>query len=75
MNYETINDNVSHPSHYTSGKIECLDYIEDKLTAQEFRGYIKGNVIKYVTRERLKNGTEDLKKARFYLDRLIEGEK
>lgn len=65
-------DNVNHPSHYTQGNIECLDYIEDKLTDEEFRGYIKGNVLKYVTREGLKNGDEDLKKAEFYLHRLIK---
>ena len=65
-------DNVNHPSHYTEGKIECIDYIEDKLTEEEFRGYIKGNVLKYITREKHKNGDEDLKKAKWYLDRLVE---
>lgn len=65
-------DNVSHPDHYTTGKYECIDYIEDKLTAEEFRGYIKGNVIKYLTREKLKNGDEDIQKAQFYLNRLCD---
>lgn len=66
------NDNVNHPKHYTTGKIECIAYIEDKLTPEEFRGYIKGNAIKYITRERNKGGDEDLKKTKWYLDRLIE---
>jgi hypothetical protein len=64
-------DNVNHPSHYTEGKIECIEYIEDKLTPEEYRGYIKGNVLKYITRERHKNGDEDIRKAKWYLDRLI----
>lgn len=65
-------DNVNHPEHYTSGKIEVIKIIEDQLTSEEYRGYIKGQVIKYITRERHKNGLEDLKKARWYLDRLIK---
>ena len=65
-------DAVNHPKHYTDGKIECIDYIEDKLTEDEFKGYIKGNVIKYLTRERFKNGTEDIRKAKWYLDRLCD---
>lgn len=65
-------DNVNHPKHYTSGKIEVIKIIEDQLTYEEYRGYIKGQVIKYITRERYKNGLEDLKKARWYLDRLIK---
>lgn len=64
------NDKVNHPAHYNTGKIECIDYIEDKLSPEEFRGYIKGNVIKYLTRERHKNGDEDIRKAKWYLDRL-----
>ena len=53
-------------------KIECINYIQDKLTPEEFRGYNKGNVIKYVTRERHKNGDGDLKKAKWYSDKLID---
>lgn len=64
-------DNVNHPSHYTEGKIECIEYIEDKLTPEEYRGYIKGNVLKYITREKYKNGDEDIRKAKWYLDRLV----
>lgn len=63
-------DNVNHPEHYTTGKYECIDYIEDKLSPEEFRGYIKGNIIKYLTREKHKNGDEDILKAQFYLNRL-----
>lgn len=65
-------DMVNHPEHYTAGKIEVIRIMEDQLTDEEYRGYIKGQVIKYITRERYKNGLEDLKKARWYLDRLIK---
>lgn len=65
-------DVVNHPSHYTSGKIEVIRIMEDQLTNEEYRGYIKGQVIKYITRERHKNGLEDLKKAAWYLNRLIQ---
>lgn len=65
-------DMVNHPNHYTSGKIEVIDIIEDQLTPEEYRGYIKGQVIKYTTRERHKNGDEDLKKAHWYQTRYLE---
>lgn len=71
-NLESMNNNVNHPKHYTAGKIEVIRIMEDQLTPEEYRGYIKGQVIKYVTRERFKNGLEDLKKAAWYLDRLIK---
>lgn len=64
-------DNVNHPNHY-QGDIETIDYIKDKLTDEEFRGFVKGNVLKYISRERLKNGDEDLKKSDWYLNKLIE---
>ena len=64
-------DVVNHPSHYTDGGIECIEAIEAQLTVEELRGYLKGNIAKYVWREKHKGGTESLKKARWYLDRLI----
>lgn len=69
MNKQTMNDNVNHPAHYTQG-IECWDYI----TSHNL-GYLEGNVIKYVTRYKLKNGLEDLEKAKAYLEKLIAEEK
>ena len=67
-------DNVNHPKHYTSGGIECIDAIRASLGLSEFADYCKGNIIKYLWRYRLKNGVEDLKKARVYLDWMIEAE-
>lgn len=64
-------DPVNHPRHYNTGKIEVIKIMEDQLNSEEYRGYIKGQVIKYITRERHKNGLEDLKKAYWYLGRLI----
>lgn len=66
-------DNVNHPEHYTSGSIECIDAIKAALTEEEFRGFLKGNVMKYTWRERMKGGVESLQKAKWYLERLING--
>lgn len=67
MKNDTIN-----PSHYKQGKVECIDGIESALTYEEFRGYLKGNAMKYIWRERHKNGDEDVRKAIWYLNRLVE---
>ncbi len=66
-----MNDPVNNPAHYTQGNIETIDYMESALSEEEIRGSYKFNVLKYVSRERHKNGLEDLKKAKWYLDRLI----
>ena len=60
-------DPVNHPPHYKQGSIECIDAIRAALTEEEFRGYCKGNVLKYVWRERHKGGDQDLGKATFYM--------
>ena len=65
------NDAVQHPSHYTQGGIECIDAIRASMTADGFCDYCKGNILKYIWRWRDKGGVEDLKKARVYLDWLI----
>ena len=65
-------DLVNHPPHYVDGGIECIEAIEAQLTAEEYRGFLKGNISKYVWREKHKGGTESLKKAQWYLDRLIQ---
>lgn len=64
-----MSDPVNHPSHYTDGKIEVIDFIEDKQL-----GFHLGNAVKYISRAGKKDPTktvEDLKKARWYLDRKI----
>lgn len=64
-------DVVNHPDHYTYGRFEAIDVIEDACE-DGFEGYLLGNVLKYLLRYRHKNGVEDLRKARWYLNRLIE---
>ena len=64
-------DNVDRPMHYAAGTIECIDAIEAQLSAEEFRGYLKGNIIKYLWREKHKGGIESLKKAKWYLNKLL----
>jgi hypothetical protein len=63
-------DLVNQPPHYRQGKIECIDAIEAALTPEEFRGYCKGNAIKYIWRERHK-GEDSLAKGQWYLARLL----
>ena len=60
-----------NPDHYLVGGIETIDYIEAKLTGEQFTGYLVGNVIKYLSRFEHKAGKEDLQKARWYLNRLL----
>ena len=61
-----------NPDHYSQGSIECIDAMQIVLTPEEFRGYLKGNVFKYLWREKDKNGNEDLRKGKSYYDSLIE---
>jgi|TARA_R100000479_G_scaffold164398_1_gene103251 hypothetical protein len=68
-------DIVNHPPHYklNSKGIECIDAIEATLTPEEFRGYLRGQVIKYIWRCNYKGKRlEDLEKAEWYLKRYIE---
>jgi hypothetical protein len=58
---------INHPRHYTEGEVECIEAIKSALTEEEWVGYLKGNIFKYVWRERHKGGVESLKKARWYL--------
>jgi hypothetical protein len=65
-------DNIN-PNHYKRGQVECIQAIESATYyLSGFEGYCVGNVIKYIWRYDSKNGLEDLKKARWYLDRLIK---
>ena len=67
-------DVVTKPNHYNQDNcIECIDAIRAAL-GSGFKEYLQGNILKYIWRHKYKNGVEDLKKARWYLDRLIEAE-
>ena len=64
-------DVVNSPSHYNQAGIECIEAIA-AATDNGFEYYLQGNIIKYIWRYRYKNGIEDLKKAQWYLNKLIE---
>lgn len=66
-------DPVNRPSHYTAGGIECIDAIKASMSTEAFLGFLKGNVQKYMWRyEKKVAPVEDLKKAQWYLSKLIE---
>jgi hypothetical protein len=68
-----MTDNVNHPSHYTQGKVECIDALDaatQGLVGME--AVCTANAIKYLWRWKHKNGTEDLKKAQWYINKLLE---
>ena len=69
---EEAEDVVNKPHHYNTGNLECIEAIQESMDKTEFKGYLKGNVMKYIWRYEYKNGVEDLRKARWYLERLIE---
>jgi hypothetical protein len=58
--------------HYNCQAIEPIEYMGLTFTPDEFKGYLKGNIIKYISRANQKNGIDDYKKARVYIDWLIE---
>jgi len=66
---------VINPDHYKFGGIETIEYIEAKMTKEEFYGYLKGNALKYISREGLKSQKildkrNDIQKAIWYLQRM-----
>lgn len=69
-------DVVNHPSHYTNGNVECIDAIESATVGKTgIEAVCVANVIKYLWRYEDKNGMEDIKKAQWYLNKLIEVKK
>ena len=64
-------DNVNKPPHYNQSGIECIDAIQ-AATGDRYEYYLQGNILKYLWRYRYKNGIEDLRKAQWYLNKLIE---
>jgi len=65
-------DVVDKPKHYNSGEVECIVAMQSMLTPEEFRGYLRGNSFKYRWRYPNKNGVEDLYKAEWYENKLLE---
>ena len=68
-----MSDNINQPSHYVYGKIECIDAIESAVNGLSgFESFCTGNAIKYLWRWKLKGGVDDLRKAEWYIKKLIE---
>lgn len=68
-----MNDPVNNPEHYNKGGIEAIDGIKSSMSDEEFKGYLKGNCIKYLWRYNYKGKPkEDLEKSQWYLNRLIQ---
>ena len=71
FNGTTHEDMVNHPPHYNQGGIETIEAIKAAL-GEGFTFYLTGNILKYLWRYQHKNGLEDVKKAQFYLNRLVQ---
>lgn len=69
---EVENDVINHPSHYTQGGIECIDAMESAFGAAQLAVYCKIAAFKYIWRCEHKNGTEDVKKAIWYMNKFLE---
>ena len=67
-----MKDMVNSPPHYNTGNVECIVAIQESMTPEAFKGYLKGNIQKYIWRYENKKGLEDLKKAQWYLNKLIK---
>ena len=66
------NDVVNHPTHYESGKFECIDVMEETQGKDAVMGFCLCNAFKYLYRHNRKNGIEDIKKAKWYINKYIE---
>ena len=65
-------DNVNHPAHYETGKFECIDVMVETQGEEAVKAYCLCAAFKYLYRHKRKNGLEDIKKARWYLDKYLE---
>jgi len=72
VNRAKENDPVNHPDHYTVGGIETIDFIQAKLSPEEFAGYCRGNMLKYIARAGHKDDAgQDMRKALWYGERWL----
>ena len=69
---QAINDVVNSPSHYKQGERETIENIRDTMSSEGYQGYCVGNVVKYLARYKFKNGLEDVRKAKKYIEFLEE---
>ena len=71
-----MKDNIN-PEHYKAGGIETIEFIKAKMSKEEFYGYMKGNALKYISREGLKSDKitdkiDDCRKAIWFLEQMID---
>ena len=69
---EKEHDNVNHPSHYETGKFECIDVMIETQGIEATKNFCVCNAFKYIYRHNMKNVEEDLRKAKWYLDKYME---
>jgi hypothetical protein len=72
--HEDLEDEINSPVHYNTGSMETIDLIREGMSDDEFLGYLKGNILKYICRYRHKNKEnpiKDLMKAKWYIEKLI----
>lgn len=72
VNEKPVNDNVNHPSHYETGSFECIDVMLETQGKETVKSFCLCNAFKYIYRHNNKNGLEDIKKAKWYIDKYIE---
>ena len=65
-------DNGNHPSHYETGKFECIEVMQEVFGVEAVQNFCVCNAFKYLYRHRRKNGKEDIEKARWYLNKYLE---
>lgn len=72
VNEKPVNDNVNHPSHYATGKYECIDVMLEIFGVEAVKTFCLLNAFKYNYRSGRKNGLEDIQKTKWYIDKYIE---
>lgn len=72
VNEKPVKDNVNHPSHYETGSFECIDVMLETQGKEAVKNFCSCNAFKYIYRHNNKNGLEDIKKAKWYIDKYIE---
>ena len=72
VNEKPVNDSVNHPIHYATGKYECIDVMLEIFGVEAVKTFCLLNAFKYNYRTGNKNGLEDIKKAKWYIDKYIE---
>lgn len=72
MENKQLNNNVTHPSHYTQGTIECIDAMVSAFGTETVKSFCLCNAFKYIWRAEYKNGDEDIQKAQWYLSKFVD---